>query len=289
MNKNSRSIIFDGNLIPVDKPVAPAESRGLMYGDGIFETFRTYSGQIFLLEKHLTRLKAGLNTLDIPAPTDLQIDKLKPLVSELLEKNDLSDAIIRVQAWRGGKRGYRPDSEARSHFSVTASPCPETFDPPKLVSVDRRRIPSEALPSDCKHSNGINYILAAREAEKKGGDDALMQTSDGWISETTIANIFWNKGDRVFTPSIDCDLLPGITRNIILDLIRQHDSLKLNEGTFELDHILDADSAWICNSVREILPVKQIDEHSLDVNHKAITELKRRFVRFRDDNLKPLN
>ena len=272
-----------------DEPIVPAGSRGLMYGDGTFETLRTYSGQTLFLDKHLDRLISGLKTLAISTPPEIQINKLKPLVSQLLEENNLSDAIIRLQVWRGGKRGYRPDPEVRSHFSVTASPCPETFNPPKIVSVERKRIPSDALPSNCKHSNGINYILAAQEAEEKGGDDALLQTIDGWISETTIANIFWIKGDRVFTPSTHCDLLAGITRNIVLDLIKQYDSLKLNEGTFELDHILDADGAWICNSVREIVPVKQIDEHTLDVNHQAIAELKRRFIHFRDENLKPLS
>jgi branched-subunit amino acid aminotransferase/4-amino-4-deoxychorismate lyase len=223
-------------------------------------------------------------------PSAIQINKLKPLIAELLQENKLlnRDATVRLQVWRDGTRGYLPDSETQSHFLVTASACPESFDYPKLVTVDKRRIPEEALPSNYKHTNGINYILAAREADEKGGDDALMQTVDGWISETTIANVFWIKGNWVFTPSTDCDLLPGITRQVIIGLIKQHKLLKLNEGAFELDHILDADAAWICNSGREIMPVKQIEGQSLDVNHGTITELKQRFVTFRDKNLKSL-
>lgn len=290
MKKTNDCIIFDGDLISADTAVAPADSRGLMYGDGIFDTLRIYSGQSFLLAEHLKRTLEGLEYLGIEAPENFTETGLKADIKQLLLKNDLNnkDAIVRIQLWREGGRGYTPPSDSGTHYTVTASQCPITFDEPTLVTVDQKRIPSESLPSKYKLTNGINYILAAREARQKGGDDALMLTTDGWISETTIANLFWRKGTEIFTPSEECDLLPGLTRGLIIDLIEQHDDLQVTEGRFSLDHLLQFDAVWISNSVRELLPVKAVDGEVMESRDPVFSEIKQRFESHRDAHLKPL-
>lgn len=288
---NRGHIVFDGEIVKTDTPVVPAISRGLMYGDGVFETVRIYKAQTFFLSEHLERLIRGLDILGITAPDEVEIDNLRPLILNLLKKDQLlqNDAIVRLQVWRGGRRGYLPDEESRLHFSIAASACPDTFSNPNLAIVDQRRIPSESLPPDVKFTNGINYILASREAVGKGGDDALMLTTDGWISETTIANIFWIKGQTVFTPSVNCDILPGITRDIFIRLIDNHEEWELRKGQFLLDDLLNAEAAWICNSVREFLPVKKVDSYSFNAEHKLLDELKAQFHQFREVNLQPLD
>lgn len=290
MRKNNNWIVFDGDLVPGDQPVVPAVSRGLMYGDGLFETFRIYSGQSLLFDAHLERLSKGMDILGIPEAMGNQKSELRAAALKLLRKNELlqTDAIIRLQLWRDGSRGYHPANDSESHYSMTASACPDAFAPPSLATVDRRRIPSAALPSTVKLTNGINYILAAREADQKGGDDALMQTVEGWVSETTIANIFWAKGATIFSPSIDCDLIPGITRKILFKIIKQHSSWDLKTGKFKLDHLLDADSVWLCNSVREILPVQEVNNRSFSVESRLLSQLQQAFNRYRNENLKPL-
>jgi len=290
MEKNNNWIVFDGDLVPGDQPVVPAVSRGLMYGDGLFETFRMYSGQSLLFDAHLERLSNGMDILGIPEAVDIQQSELRAAAFKLLKKNQLlqTDAIIRLQVWRDGSRGYHPANDSESHYSMTASACPETFSRPSLVTVERRRIPSASLPSTVKLTNGINYILATREADQKGGDDALMQTVDGWVSETTIANIFWAKGSTIFSPSINCDLIPGITRKILFKLIKEHNSWDLRTGKFKLDHLLDSDSVWLCNSVREILPVQEVNGRSFAVESNLLSDLQQAFSNYRKDNLKPL-
>jgi len=291
MEKNNNCIVFDGEIIADDQPVVPAVSRGLMYGDGIFETFRTYSGQTFLLDEHLRRLSEGLELLGIRNEDISSFSSIRSIVAKLLNKNGLStsDAILRLQVWRDGARGYKPDEDAETHFSMTASTCPDQFAHPSLATVSRRRIPTESLPSTAKFTNGINYILAAREASHKGADDALMQTIDGWVSETTIANVFWAHGSTIFTPSVNCDLIPGITRNVLVKLIKEHGSYDLEIGQFELDHLLGADVVWICNSVREVLPVQQVDSHSFVKKSELLTALQQVFSSYRKANLKPLD
>jgi len=290
MESSNNWLIFDGNITPADQPVVPVVSRGLMYGDGVFETLRTYHGKTFLLEDHIARLHSGMHILGMAVEPDLEIEVLKEQLWKLLEKQQLihKDAIIRLQVWRDGQRGYHPQDDNSTHYSITASACPDDFSPPKLTIVDQRRIPSQSMPSSAKFTNGINYILAAQQAADKGGDDALMQTIDGFISETTIANIFWIKGDVIFTPDEECDLIPGITRKIILDIIEESNRWKCREGKYSLDHVLDADAVWICNSVREVLAVETIEDEKFDIDHSAIEELQNRYTAFRRVNAKLL-
>ncbi|WP_445664905.1 aminotransferase class IV [Fodinibius sp. AD559] len=290
METTTNWLIFDGKITPADQPVVPVVSRGLMYGDGVFETLRAYHGKTLLFEDHIARLHSGMKVLGMEAESDLEIEALKGQLWKLLEKKQLLDtnAIFRLQVWRDGQRGYHPQDDSSIHYSITVSACPESFPPPTLSTVDQRRIPSQSMPSSAKFTNGINYILAAQEAAERGGDDALMQTIDEFISETTIANIFWIKGDTIFTPDEECDLIPGITRKIILGMIKESNRWECREGKYSLDHLLDANAVWICNSVREVLAVETIDDKKFDVDHPAIDELQNRYTQFRRDNAKLL-
>lgn len=290
MNKKNKWVIFDGSLVREDRPVVPVVSRGLMYGDGIFETFRTYQGQAFLLEEHIKRLHSGIELLGIDRTSKLETEAIKKSVYQLLQKNQLyeNNAIIRLQVWRGGGRGYHPQENSSTHFSITASACPDGFSHPTLKSVDIRRIPSQSLPSKVKLTNGINYILAAKEAHAKGADEALMLTVDGFVSETTIANLFWVKEHTIFTPDEECDLIPGITRDVVCDIVEQSDRWRLKKGKFSLDDVLQADAVWMTNSVRELLPIKSIDDHSFDAHLDAVKELQRNLKAFRTRNLEYL-
>lgn len=290
MKTSNNWCIFDGRFVTEDEPAVPVQSRGLMYGDGIFETFRTYSGRTLYLSKHFKRLAAGLEVLGINLPADLKLSSFKLRMLELLRKKSLAhkNAIVRLQVWRGGGRGYGPGFTGDVHYAIIASACPSDFDFPKLVTIGRRRIPNKALPSGYKFTNGINYILAAKEAYERGGDDALMQTVEDWVSETTIGNLFWIKDNRIFTPSEDCDILPGITRDMVINRIRQSRKWDIEQGQFVPKELLTSDAVFMTNSVRELLAVQQIDQKTFEVDHPTFKKLKNSFVAFRDNNLEPL-
>ncbi|TYP95282.1 branched-chain amino acid aminotransferase [Fodinibius salinus] len=290
MEDNSNLICFDGDIKPAGSPLAGAQSRGLMYGDGVFETFRTYGDKVLFLKKHLERLRGGLDELDIKHPEAVRTGQISDYIQTLKEQNDLAgkDAVIRLQVWREGARGYHPDDIEKSHFMISASSCPAGFKPIELATVETKRIPSQSLPSKYKFTNGINYILAAQQASRKGADDALMETLSGYVSETTIANIFWRKGSTIFTPSKECELLPGITRAIVMDIIRRHGKWNLEEDTYNIDHLADAEAVWVCNSVREIVAVQKINDETYNIDDPLLAELKDRFHDLVNKNLKPL-
>lgn len=269
-------VIYDGSLKQAAEPVAPVESRGLMYGDGCFETLRSYKGAYFRPGDHLERLQEAARFLDIDFPDDLKLRSFKRLSESLLDKNGFNeaDAVIRIQIWRSGQRGYGTHDQHESHYSILATPLPEIPASVSLATVDIKRIPNESLPSRYKLTNNINYIKAAEQAKQKEADDAMMLTIKGYLSETTIANLFWIIGDTVCTPSEECDLLPGITRNILIRLISESDDIALKEGKFRPEDILKADAVWICNSVRELVPVSRIDNVAYDSHHSFLKQLR---------------
>lgn len=288
--KTTNYILFDGEMISEDAPIAGASSRGLMYGEGVFDTLRTYQNKTLFLERHLRRLRAGAEYLGISYPKHLNTQKLGENILKLNEQNQLhqKSAVIRLQLWRDGERGYSPPNSGNTHFMMTASPCPSAREAISLSTVEISRISSKSLPPDYKFTNGINYILAAKQAAEKGADDALMQTASGRISETTIANIFWQKGYTIYTPSLECDLLPGITRKNIIKLISEHPKWTLEQGAYELSHLSDAETVWICNSVRQIEAVESVNDYLFEVESDFLTELKKTYRSFVHSNLKLL-
>lgn len=272
--------------MPAEAPAVAPGSRGLMYGDGCFETFCSYKGGLLHPEAHMERLKAGLEFLGMKYPEPLRRDHLMRLIGRLLHENELSgtDAVLRLQVWRRGERGYASRCED-TEFALTATPLRGRSPAYHLVTVPTRCIPSEALPAIYKFTNGINYIRAGNEARRKGADDALMQTVDGWVAETTVANIFWKRQGVVYTPSKECDILPGTTRRVILELLGDSLGCRVKEGRYPLEELKQAGQVWICNSVMEIAAVKQLDEVTFDAPSTFVDKLKEAFVNYRDNQL----
>jgi len=279
----SSFININGTLIPEEASL-PATSRALSYGDGCFETLVSYKSKFLHFEDHFARLQSGLKYLDMNL--DLTKDLLKSEVQKLLKKNELEDedSVVRIQCYREGSSGYFDISD-RSGFIISNRSIPLGSDSIKLKTVSIPAIPSAALERKVKLSNTINYIKAAQEAKKKGGDDALMLTIDKRISETTISNIFWVKGNQVFTPSVNCDLLPGVTRSILIALINQDSELELIEGLFGLEDIYSAEAVFCTNSVMEMKSVSSVDDHLYKTEHSVSEKLKDDFKVYKEKRL----
>lgn len=236
----------------------------------------------------MERLKEGLAFLAIDLPDGLTKSKFSAQINTLLNENKLVDkeAVVRLQVWRKGQRGYRSKMPGKGSYSITAAPLTNSKATCRLATVPVKRIPSSAVPSRYKLSNGMNYILAANQAAEQDADDALMETTDGNVSETTIANIFWLRNKTVYTPSVDCDILPGITRDIVLQLLEEELAAEVKTGRFSMHAVKNADSVWICNSVKEVQPVHSIDETRFNTESSFIQTLKRAFQYFREAKLR---
>lgn len=280
----NRFAAYNGEILPEAEILVSPLNRGMMYGDGCFSTFKSYKGKFFALEAHFNRLRAGVEYLGIEVPFGFEDFKSKIL--ELLDANKETEkeCIIRVQCWREGARGYATNSSTGNWLTVSM-PLKEVIDSVSLSTVSAKTIPAKALTREFKLSNGLQYILASNEAQKSGADDALLFTLDGLISETTIANIFWVKGDEIYTPSIDCDLYPGITREMCIQILDKRAEFSVITGHFQFENMLDSDCVFITNSIKELIPVSRIDDQVFPIDHPTFLSIKEAFSDYKDQNL----
>lgn len=270
-----RYIILNGEITEEQEARVSPLNRGMMYGDGCFDTMRYYAGSFLRWDRHFQRLEDGLEYLAInPAFT---ADELMEQILKLIGANQLTEneAMVRIQCWRKGGRGYATDSTDMGWMIQTGEAIPDAT-PLKLTVAETRCIPSAALQRKYKLSNGLNYIKAAQEASLRQCNDSLMLTVDDVISESTTSNIFWVKGDTVYTPSIECDLLPGVTRELMLEVISTS-GIHIEEGEFGLEEIQKAETVFCTNSLIEVKEVSSLDDNIFDTDHPMVMKLKARF------------
>lgn len=289
MMRHDRLVWLDGELLSDREAVIPFESRGVLYGAGCFETFRVSRGRFLHLSRHLERMKKGMQWLGSNRLAPAARQDLADAIHNLLEANGLerSDALVRIQASLGGGRGYEPDPEEKVHLLMTADPLKRSGARGlKLTFVRTRTVPAISRPCDLKLSNTLHFMAARREAFAAGADDAILLTSEGHLAETSVANLFWKKGERIRTPSAECDILPGIMRGTLLELLR-HEGLSPEEGRFLPDELADADLVWVTNAVKGFEPVEQIGSNHFPAEDSFYDRLGRWTEEWRESRSEP--
>lgn len=279
MNNQAGYVILNGTLMPADRACIYPGQSAVYYGTGCFETLLAENLNMFRFKEHLQRLNTGLNYLGVPGHLHLRESEVREEIIFLLKKNGLekTNARVRVQVSLDERKGYhQPDNSALIQF-ITAKKQPEPAEAVTLASVRTRVVPATCKPATFKSSNMLHYRNALREAEKKGADDALMLNTRNFVAETSIANVFWKSGDEIFTPSEECDLLPGITRSVLLEILDKKQNLSVHLGVFSLADIESADLAWVTNSVSGIMPVKSLNGKTFRMEDEFLYYLKKEF------------
>jgi len=264
--KSNTLVYLNDQFVPEAEACVSVFDRGFLYGDGVFETMRAYSGKIFRLAEHVQRLLRSADIMGLPMHKTHE--QFIEICNQLLERNGLQDAIVRISVTRGLSAGgigiAQQQKETIVGFVRPPMPLPadayEQGVTAKIVSI--RRTPSSSVDSRAKSMNFLNFVLARAEAERTGTYDAIMLTQSGHISETSTANIFFVGKDRLITPSLDCDILPGITRSTVLELATEMD-VQCVERPIEPFEIQYFSECFLTNSGVELLPVTSIDEKSL--------------------------
>lgn len=243
---------LNGHFIKSQQAKVPVRDRGFRFGDGVFETIAVYQGVAYQWELHMERLQAGLHALDIPA----EIRSLHIAAQKLLSKNGLADATLRICISRGtGSEGYLPTGPAYPTVLVEAIPRNTPLpDSARLWLSEYEKPSHKALPVRFKLAQGLNSTLVRMEASKHGCLDGLQLNANGEICEASSANIFWLKGDTLFTPSLECGLLEGTTRAALIRL----SPYPVEEGHFTLDALENADAVLLTNSLWQIMPIREL-------------------------------
>jgi branched-chain amino acid aminotransferase len=258
--KNTK-IFLNGKIIPTKEAKLSALDRGIGYGDGVFESLRTYQGKPFQLEAHLKRLLRGAKSLRIRSP--LKVAQLKNAVLKTLAANKFKESYIKIIITRGEAKGHGLDpGNSVGKPTVIVWVEEQKPYPKKLFSQGWKAIISGILrpsvpSSKIKSLNYLNNILAKIEAKKAGADEAFMLDEKGYVVEGTISNIFTVRHGSIYTPPGDAPILPGLTRKLVIKLAKQS-AFKIEEKNLTPKELYKADECFITFSGAGIVPINKI-------------------------------
>lgn len=282
-------IYCQGHILPEEEATVSAGDHGFLYGASLFETFRTYHGKPFLLQEHMERLRAGSDAFGISLRKDLlagdppDYPLLRSTIRDLLARNDLQDAVFRYTLSAGSTPPglpKKPFEDATEILFVRPLPSPVSEAAIHLHILNTPRTEPEVLPRP-KSAQYMNSLIASRELAGRAaapGDEGLMLTRDGRLSEGVTTNVFLVRDGCLATPSPAAHILSGITRNKVLDLAAKL-SLEACEQDLDIGRVADADAIFVTNSVRGIVPVNEVYDkarNSLWRKNSAENELLRR-------------
>lgn len=276
---------FNGKLLDKEHAHVPVLQSGVYYGTGCFETMLADEGHLFFFDEHCNRLAAGLRYLGVSDEAIPGIDLLRRECHAVLHANNLETkrAKLRIQVVFAETSGYTPDESPSVYRIIECNEAPVKKEQARLITARTRVVPQECRPAHLKLSNMLHYRQAFREASAAGADDALMLTIDGFVAETSIANIFWKIGDVVCTPSVQCDILPGIMRAALINVLNRS-GIDVQQGSYKSPEILQADTVWLTNSVAEILPVASIDGTKLHPSTTFVNTLREGLGAIKESN-----
>ena len=244
-------------LVDPAEPVVRADDEALLRGRAAFETLKVYGGRPFRVEAHLDRLTASAESIGLPPVERLRLQVLAGLV---LPKAARGDASLRL-VWTAGPVGGPPSglallSEVPSWIEAVRERGASAV---SLLGV-RAAVPW-LLPGVKSTSYAVN-MAAEAEAKRRGADEAVFVDGDGVVLEGTVTNVWWRSGDVLRTPSLDLGILAGVTRATLIELAPAC-GYRVEEGAYPLEDLLESDEAFTSSSVREVMPLVEIDGRAL--------------------------
>ncbi|MBS1258201.1 MAG: D-alanine aminotransferase [Candidatus Scalindua arabica] len=258
-------ISLNGKIIPDTDGSISTGDRGFLYGDAIFETLRTYNGKPFKLAEHLERMCCSAERLKIiPAYTNAEISES---ITKLLEKNSVQDAYVRITLSRGeGGSALQIGDNLKSTMLIQAkslTPYDEKlYNKGMSLIVSRHRRSTTSPIYSHKTTNLLTSILLKEEAKGKSAHDSIVLNTDGYVAECIVSNIFMVTDESIATPSLDTNILPGITRSTVLDIC-QNSGIPATEECFNIETLIKAEEVFITNSLMEIMPVSKIEDNKI--------------------------
>ncbi len=253
-------VYLNGAFLPLSEASISPMDEGFLYGYGLFETMRGYRGHVFAIDRHLERLKKGCEYTGLPFP-----EGVETTIEALLEMNGLRgrDSYIRITITRGD--GKRPT------LLIHCRPLP--------ISVERKRRGMKGLLFTVERGRTLaplkttSYLLMRSiriEAERAGKDEGILIDSKGEVLEGSYTNLFLVKEGKVLTPPLSSPILPGITRGIVVELLREA-GVQCVEGPVYREDLFRAEEVFLTSSLIEVAPLVELEGRDIGGGDREVT------------------
>ncbi len=261
-------IWMDGKLVEWRDANVHILTHALHYASSVFEGERAYNGKIFKSVEHSERLLKSGELLDMPIP--YSVEEIEAAKKAVLDANGLTDAYVRVVAWRGAGEDMGVASAKNPvRMAVAAWTWGAYYGDAKMkgakLDIAKWKRPSpETIPTAAKAA-GLYMIctMSKHAAEAKGCSDALFLDYRGYVAEATGANIFFVKDGEVHTPIPDA-ILNGITRQTVIQMLKDK-GMTVHERRIQLEELADFEQCWLTGTAAEVTPVGQIGDYTFEV------------------------
>ena len=246
-------------IVEPDEPVLNADDEALLRGRAAFETMRVYKGRPFRLDEHLRRLAGSAARIGLQ---EVNARECEELARAALAEADADDAVLRIY-WTAGREG-----EGRPTVIALVSEIP-----PHLEELRRRGISVITLPlgvdpnvralapwllGGVKSTSYAVNMAAEAEAKRQGADDAVFLASEDIVLEGPVTNVWWRLDDVLHTPALELGILAGVTRSTLITEATKL-GYQAREGAFPREHLAAAHEAFTSSTVREVLPIVELD------------------------------
>jgi branched-chain amino acid aminotransferase len=259
-------VYINGKWFDKDDAKISVYDHGLLYGDGVFEGLRSYSGKVFRLHEHLVRLWESAAAICLKIP--MTQEELAKAVQDTLKLNNIQDGYIRLVVTRGaGSLGLDPNRTSHPQVIIITDSItlyPEEFyeDGLRIITASTLRNHPAALSPRIKSLNYLNNILAKIEGLQAGSIEALMLNHKGEVAECTGDNIFIVKRNELYTPPRDAGILEGITRQVVIELAEQA-GITVHQIALTRHDVYVSDECFLTGSAAEVIPVVAVDDRTI--------------------------
>ncbi len=250
---------IDGRIIPTSEAAVPVMDRGFLYGDSIYEVFRTYRGVPLFMEEHFERLENSARLVS------MSISQSREELTEQIKKTVIAsgatveqDVYVRYQITRGeGPIDLHPDASLPTRYVIIVAPLrpwnPKHYATGMSMAIPEvRRNPVDALDPNIKGGNYLNNVIAVMQARKRGADESLILGADGKVTEASNSNVWFVINGETVTPA--AGNLRGLTKAAILNACAQR-GVKTVERDIHGDELAEATECFVTSATREVMPV----------------------------------
>lgn len=261
------TVNVSGVVTPADQAVVSVFDHGFLYGDGVYETLRTYNRRPFLLERHLKRLRASAERLTIAVPIH-DDDFSRRLRVTMADVHPSGEVMLRILITRGvGELSYDPSVcptptvviIAQAHREIPEAKLRTGL---RLIVANVLRNHPQSVDPSIKSNNLLNNVLAMQEALQLQADEAILLNHRGEFAECSQSNLFVVRSGKVLTPPLNSGLLEGVTRNFLFEVGADLE-VPVAEAVLKETDLPELDEMFITSTTREVVPVIRVGSHQI--------------------------